>query len=93
MKTFLQRIVQGRVPSNALDNCTVTVIEEDSVDTIEYSYDEDDYIDSDTDSERTTNVYEVTEVNTELYIISETNQNSESVLQVRENNSTSAPFV
>merc|ERR1712106_702325 len=42
MKAFLLRIVHGKAPSNALDNCKVAIDMQESIDTIEYSYDEDD---------------------------------------------------
>ena len=75
MKRFLQRIVQGKLPGSALDNCEAVMIEEDSVDTIVYSYDDDDddYISIAADLEVSTDVsvdnieHEITEIRTETY--------------------------
>jgi len=76
MKRFLQRIVQGKLPGSGLDNCEAVMIEEDSVDTIVYNYDDDDdddYISIATDLEVSTDVsvdnieHENTEIRTETY--------------------------
>ena len=87
MKSFLLRIVLGKVPRNALDNCKVVEIENVIVDPIEYSYDEDDdYIIITTEMGDITDV----DVNTDYEVEIETQNNLVGFLKLREKNSMSA---
>lgn len=73
MIDFLLRIVQGKAPSNALDNCKLALDIDDSIDSIEYSYDEEeDYVPEVDSKEVTSTINKDTETNDDEEQVNET---------------------
>jgi len=73
MIDFLLRIVQGKAPSNALDNCKLALDIDDSIDSIEYSYDEEeDYVPEVDSKEVTSTINKDTETNDDKEQVDET---------------------